>query len=124
MNTPTMSIGRAGGLLFTGGFLLGVVAGGIVIARRASGIDRDLDPLIAASLGLVGVGAVVLGMDGPSPLRGRLMRLGLANLAIGSLALAFAVLGWSSLHGIQLSFLLVPMVGGGGARRWPNGSRD
>jgi hypothetical protein len=110
-----MSTGRIGGLLFSGGLVLLVVAGAILIAHGAVGIDRDLQPLIAASLGLVGVGAFVLRLDGPPPLRGRLVKLGLTSLAIGSVILAVAVLEWGSLRGIELDFLLVSMVGGGGA---------
>lgn len=107
-----MSIGRGGGLLFTSGLVLLLAAGAIQIARGAIGIDRDLDPLIATALGLVGVGAFVLGVEGPRPLRGRLAKAGLVSLAIGSVILAFAVNAWGSLHGIELDFLLVPLVGG------------
>jgi hypothetical protein len=110
-----MEIGRSGGVLFIGGLVLFVVAGAIVIARGAVGIDRDLHLLFAASLGLVGAGAAILATKGPPALRGRLAHLGLAGLAIGSLVLAFAALVWGSLRGIELDFLLIPIFVGGNA---------
>lgn len=109
-----MRMWRVGGA-FIGGLVLFIVAGAVEISRGAIGIDNDLQPLFAASLGLTGAGAAVLAMTRPPALRGRSAMLGLTGIAGGCVVLAFAVLSWGSLRGIELAFLLIPMVGGGGA---------
>jgi hypothetical protein len=82
--------GRIGGLLVVAGGLLFAIAVAIYVGGGGVGFGRgDVSGLVVdASLALFGGGAAVLSLGGPRPqLDGRVVRVGLATLAVGQLGL-------------------------------------
>lgn len=80
-----MNLGRIGGVLVIGGWVL--VAATIVIFGAGGSVQIGGSAIgglaLAAALGLIGCGMAVLSLTGPRPLQGRIMRLGLGILAVG-----------------------------------------
>jgi hypothetical protein len=106
-----MWFGRIGGLLVVSGGVLFVIAGAIYVG--GSGIDSLF---VDASLALFGCGAGVLSVGGSRPLHGRVVRLGLATLAVGQLSyLAFSIIATASTFDPLGSLLQVLRVGLGAA---------
>jgi hypothetical protein len=94
-----MRFGRLGGWLIIGGGALVAVAIWMYLDGEGVGFgSADASGLlIAAALGLFGVGAVVLCAVGPEPLNGKFIRASLGVLAVGQLGLlAFSILAAAS----------------------------
>jgi len=90
-----MGLGRVGGLLLIGGWVLLLftalifVGGGPI--RIGDGAIGGL--VLTAALVLAGFGTAILSIAGPPPLQGRAVRVGLAMVAIGSLSsVSFSIL--------------------------------
>jgi len=103
-----MRWGRIGGVLIVGGSVLSVAA--VALAGPAGPGDtgrRDIANLVInASLVLLGSGASVLGLFGPSPLHGRTVRIGLGTLAVG-------------LVGLLVSSIIPIPAGSNSLQSWP-----
>jgi hypothetical protein len=91
-----MRFGKLGGALVVGGWLL-FLATGVIFAGGGSvsiGGATSGGLVLGAALGLIGVGAALLGIAGPRPLDNRAVRIGLGILAIGFLfSLSSSVIG-------------------------------
>lgn len=86
-----MRWGQIGGMLMIGGSVL-VLPGAALAGPAALGdVGRDVAELVTnALLALLGSGAGVLGVFGPRPLHGRIVRIGLRTAAVGLLSLLVA----------------------------------
>ena len=80
-----MRFGRIGGMLVVGGCVLFMVAGAIAAGGGAIGLGLDNGGglVLTVALALLGSGAAVLSVAGPTPLHGGLIRIGLGTLAVG-----------------------------------------
>jgi hypothetical protein len=85
-----MALARLGGLSVIGGWALLIVAGAIAVAGGSVGLGSGSigSVVMAASLVLIGAGGAAVAVAGPSPLHGRLLRVGLGILGLGILGLA------------------------------------
>ena len=114
-----MRLGRIGGLLVVGGWGLFILVGAIVIAGGSVGIGaRSVGGLVLdAALGLIGSGAAVLSIAGPTPRNGRAMRIGLGLLAVGLLSffLGAIIAGASEFDPLESIPVIVLVFGGGWA---------
>ena len=82
-----MRFGRLGGMLVVGGCALVILTGAIFVLGGSVGIGGATTGglVLAAGLGLVGVGVELLGLAGPRPLDNGAVRFGLGTLGIGLL---------------------------------------
>lgn len=127
-----MRFGWIGGTLVVGGCALFMIAAAIAVGGGSVGLGiRDVGGLVlAASLALVACGAAVLGVAGPRPLRGRVVRVGLGALAVALVSyLAASIMAEESLPmfvlfiGGPLATFLGSMVTGLSLVRVPGLSR-
>jgi hypothetical protein len=82
-----MRPGAIGGLLVVAACVLGLVAEAIAVAGGSVGV-RSSSPggmVLTLALTLLAGGAAVLGLSGPPPLDGRLLRVGLVMVGLGIL---------------------------------------
>lgn len=73
-----MRYGRIGGMLVMGGVVLFVVGYALMIVGAAAG-----NLVTGTAIALIGSGAAILCVTGPTPLHGRVIRVGLGALAVG-----------------------------------------
>jgi hypothetical protein len=106
-----MRNGRIGGGLMIGGWAL--FALGIVLSNIAGSVIGGAT--MTAAFAVAGSGAAVLAAGGPAPLRGRVVRLGLALLAVGLIAVAGSSIAAARLSYDPLEDLptVVLLLGGG-----------
>jgi hypothetical protein len=75
---PDMRYGRIGGMLVMGGVVLFVVGYALMILGAAAG-----NLVTGTAIALIGSGAAILCVTGPTPLHGGVIRVGLGALAVG-----------------------------------------
>ncbi len=91
-----MRFGRLGGMLVVGGCALFILTGAIFVFGGSVGMGGVTSGglVLAAGLGLAGVGSALLGLTGPRPLDNRAVRFGLVTLGLGLVVyLASTVIG-------------------------------
>jgi len=106
-----MRNGRIGGGLVIGGWAL------VVLGMAASWVVGSTigNAIVMLALAVVGAGAAILAAAGPAPLQGRVVRIGLAFLAVGLIAVACSAVAAARLtyDALEDAPTVVLLLGGG-----------